>query len=93
MKHGIVKFWVCQNCQKEYLDKPIMCSKCEGLQFELKYGGMVTDSEELTHLVESYKYADLDRDKDIRLVKNIGKSKDAGSDKTASTDKEKRSRM
>jgi len=55
MKNGIIKIWVCQDCEKEYLDRPIMCSKCNGFEFYVMYGGQVTDAEELTKLIDSYK--------------------------------------
>ena len=55
MKNGIVKIWVCQNCQKEYIDRQVMCSKCGKFEFEVKYGGVITGAEELTKLVETYR--------------------------------------
>ena len=55
MKNGIVKIWVCRECEKEYIDRPMMCSKCESLDFYIKYGGLLTDAEELTKLIDAYK--------------------------------------
>ena len=54
MKNGIIKIWVCRDCDKEYLDRPVMCTKCNGFEFYVKYGGLITDMEELTKLIESY---------------------------------------
>ena len=67
MKSGIVKIWVCRNCEKEYLERPLMCTSCECLEFYLKYGGLVTDSEELTNLVETYKDDKPDKNKKVRM--------------------------
>jgi len=70
MKHGIIKFWVCKECAKEYIDRPLVCSKCDNLEFELKYGGLITDAEELEKLIETYKHKDDDepeKNKRIRM--------------------------
>ena len=95
MKYGIVKFWVCKKCQKEYLDRPIVCSKCEGMEFELKYGGQVVDSEELANLVESYKYDSLDREKAAAVEKfrSIEKSGKTNQDSNDIKDSKGRSRI
>ena len=68
MINGLVKIWVCTECQKEYLERPIMCKKCEGLKFEMKYAGMITDAvEELTELIDAYKDDKPDKNKRIRM--------------------------
>jgi len=54
MKNGIIKIWVCKECEKEYIDRPIMCTGCEKFDFYVKYGGMLNDTEGLTKLVDSY---------------------------------------
>ena len=48
---GLKKIWACQKCEKEYLDRPIMCSDCEGLDFYVKYGGIIQDADDLTDLI------------------------------------------
>jgi len=55
MKNGIVKIWVCDDCGKEFLDRPVMCSVCNSFGYYVKYGGQITDAEELKELLESYK--------------------------------------
>jgi len=68
MIKGLVKIWVCKECEKEYIDRPIMCSKCESFDFEVKYGGLITDAEELTKLVDNYKDDDKpDKNKKVRM--------------------------
>jgi len=67
MQHGIIKIWVCRNCEKEYLDRPIMCSYCEHFEFYVKYGGQITDTEELVDLVDSYKDDEREKNKRSRM--------------------------
>jgi len=67
MKDGIIKIWVCQECEKEYFDRPIMCSMCNGFEFYVKYGGQISDAEELTKLIDTYKDDDTDKNKRIRM--------------------------
>ena len=55
MKNGIIKIWVCKECEKEYLDRPIICKMCDTFEFDVKYGGQITDAEELTKLIDSNK--------------------------------------
>jgi len=55
MKNGIIKIWVCQNCQKEYLNRQVICSKCDKFEFDVKYGGIISDEEELSKLIETYR--------------------------------------
>ena len=58
MKNNIIKIWVCQECEKEFIDRPIICSICNNFEYYVKYGGQITDAEELTDLIESYKKND-----------------------------------
>jgi len=67
MKDGIIKIWVCQECEKEYLDRPIMCTSCNNFEFYVKYGGQITDEEALTKLVDSYKEDEPEKKKRIRM--------------------------
>ena len=67
MKNGIIKIWVCRGCEKEFLDRPIMCSKCDTFEFDVKYGGQITDAEELTKLIDAYKDDEADNDKKVRM--------------------------
>jgi len=67
MKNGIIKIWECQDCGKEYLDRPIMCSKCNNFEFGVKYGGQITDAEELTRLIDSYKDEEPEEEKRIKM--------------------------
>ena len=67
MKNGIIKIWVCRDCDKEYLDKPIICSKCDHFDFYVKYGGEITNAEELTKLIDSYKDDDIKAFKKVRM--------------------------
>jgi len=88
MKHGLVKIWVCSECEKEYIDRPTMCTKCRGLEFYVKYGGLVTDSEELTKLVETYH--DDKYEKPAKMQKPVKQEKPA---KPEPTEKNKRTRI
>ena len=65
MKNGLIKIWVCQGCEKEHLDRPIMCTNCECLDFYVKYGGILEDTDELSKLVDPSK--DDDKKKRVRL--------------------------
>jgi len=67
MKNGIVKIWVCRECEKEYIDRPMMCSSCECLDFYVKYGGLITDAEELKDLVGTYKDDKKDKKNRVRM--------------------------
>jgi len=67
MKNGIIKIWVCTECGKEHLDRPIMCRKCERFDFDVKYGGQIADAKELSKLIETYKEKDLEKSKRIRM--------------------------
>ena len=67
MKDGIIKIWVCQECEKEYLDRPIMCTSCNKFEFYVKYGGQITDEEALTKLVGSYKEEEPEKKRRIRM--------------------------
>jgi len=91
MKHGIVKFWICKECAKEYLDRPMVCSKCNSLEFELKYGGMVTGAEELEKLIETYKFKDDEADRDYK--KTIKPDKKPNKEPNDEPEKNKRTRM
>jgi len=100
MKNGIIKIWVCQNCQREYLERQVMCTKCDGFDFEVKYGGMITDAEELSKLVEAYrddaikveakKFIDKKAKKPESGEGETGK---AGAEVVDNSDKNKRTRM
>jgi len=94
MKNGIVKIWVCQKCEKEYLDRPIVCTKCDGFKFEVKYAGQISDAEELTKLIYAYK-EDNYNDSIKRTIKSPAKDsgKDSGKDSAEDSAKDKRSRM
>ena len=63
MKNGIIKIWVCQECEKEYADRPVMCTGCNSFEFFIKYGGQISDAEELTKLIDSYKDDEFDEEK------------------------------
>ena len=63
MKDGLVKIWVCQNCNKEYVNRPIMCTGCDTFGFYVKYGGFIDDTNELTKLVDAYRDDSPDRPK------------------------------
>ena len=65
MKSGIFKIWVCEDCEKEFVSRPIVCSMCNGFEFYVKYGGQIVDAEELAELIESYK--DDEQDKKVRM--------------------------
>jgi len=93
MKNGIVKIWVCQECQKEFLDRPIVCTKCKKLNFEVKYAGQVHDAEELTKLIYAYR-----EDAYREELKKIDVSKKTPAKDNAETtdtkpDKNKRTRL
>jgi len=55
MKNDIFKVWVCQDCEKIFFERPIVCSICNSFEFYVKYGGEIHDTEELTKLIETYK--------------------------------------
>ena len=65
MKNGIVKIWVCKECEKEYIERPLMCSACECLNFYVKYGGILSDADNLKELVDNFK--DDDDKKRVRM--------------------------
>ena len=67
MKNGIVKIWVCRNCEKEHLDRPMMCSTCECLDFYVKYGGILSDTDDLKDLVSNNKDDDEKKNKKVRM--------------------------
>ena len=67
MKSGLVKIWVCQGCEKEHLERPLMCSTCECLNFYVKYGGILEDTNELSKLVDPNKDNDSDKKKKVRM--------------------------
>ena len=67
MKDGIIKIWVCQECDKEYRDRPIMCSYCNTFEFFVKYAGQITDTDELTKLIDNYKDDDNDKKNRVRM--------------------------
>jgi len=67
MKSNIIKIWVCRECEKEYVTRPIVCSMCNNFEFFIKYGGEITDAEELSKLIESYKEDDQDKNKRVRM--------------------------
>ena len=67
MNKGIIKIWVCRDCEKEFLDRPIMCTKCNGFEFYVKYGGQITDADGLTKLVDTYKDDEPNKNKRIRM--------------------------
>ena len=67
MNKGIVKIWVCRDCEKEYIERPLMCTNCSGLEFYVKYGGIISDTDGLTDLVDSYKEDKPDKNKRIRM--------------------------
>jgi len=55
MKDGLVKIWVCKNCEKEYVSRQVMCTGCDTFEFYVKYGGFIDETDELTKLVGAYK--------------------------------------
>ena len=67
MKDGIIKIWVCRECEKEYLDRPVMCTGCNKFEFFVKYAGQITDTEELSKLVDTYKDDENGKKKRVRL--------------------------
>jgi len=67
MKNGLIKIWVCRDCEKEYLERPIMCTRCNKFEFYVKYGGLITDAEELTKLANTYTDDESDKKKRIRM--------------------------
>jgi len=67
MKADIIKIWVCQDCGKEFIERQIMCSICNKFEFGVKYGGQISDAEELTKLIESYKKDDIARERRLRM--------------------------
>ena len=67
MKNGIVKIWVCDECGKEFLERPIMCPMCNGFGFYVKYGGQIHDAQELVDLIDSYKDDETEKNKKVRM--------------------------
>jgi len=67
MKSNIIKIWVCQECEKEFVTRPIVCSMCNNFEFYIKYGGEITDAEELSKLIETYKEDEQDKNKRVRM--------------------------
>jgi len=67
MKNCIIKIWVCDDCGKESLDRPVVCSMCNCFGFYVKYGGQITDDEELVDLIDSYKKDETEKNKKVRL--------------------------
>jgi len=67
MKSGIIKIWVCRECEKEFLERPIMCSNCDHFDFYVKYGGQINDTDELTKLIDTYKDDDHDKNRKVRM--------------------------
>jgi len=67
MENKIIKIWVCQECGKEYVDRPIACTSCGCFELYLKYSGILSDTDELTKLIEPYKYDELDKNKRTRM--------------------------
>jgi len=63
---GLKKLWACQKCDKEYLTRPLVCANCDGLDFYVKYGGMLQDADDLTDLI-TYKDDDSDKKKKARM--------------------------
>jgi len=63
MKNDLIKIWVCRECEKEFLERPVMCTGCNKFEFYVKYSGQITDSEELTELIDTYKGDDPGKDK------------------------------
>ena len=67
MKNSIIKIWVCDDCGREFLERPVMCSMCNGFGFYVKYGGQITDAEELVELIDSYKEDENDKNKRVKM--------------------------
>jgi len=67
MKNNIYKIWVCEECNKEFVSRPIVCSMCNNFEFYVKYGGQINDAEELTDLIESYKKDEDEKNKKVRM--------------------------
>jgi len=67
MKNTIIKIWVCDDCAREFLERPVMCSMCNSFGFYVKYGGQITDAEELVELIDSYKEDDNDKKKRVKM--------------------------
>jgi len=67
MKEEIIKIWVCRECEKEYRERPIMCSYCNKFEFYVKYAGQLTDIDELSKLVEVYKDDEHEKNKKVRM--------------------------
>ena len=67
MKNNIIKIWVCDDCSREFLERPVMCSICNSFGFYVKYGGQITDAEELVELLDSYKEDEKDKNKKVRM--------------------------
>ena len=67
MKNDIIKIWVCQDCEKEYFSRPILCSICSNFEYYVKYGGQIADTEELTKLIETYKGEKVEESRRIRM--------------------------
>ena len=93
MKNGIVKIWVCKGCEKEFLDRPIVCTKCDGFEFDVKYGGQIHDAEELTKLIERYKNTEPDESRFKSKEKVIKKDKPEEKAPDTDTGKEKKVRL
>ncbi|MCL2819298.1 MAG: hypothetical protein FWD38_00480 [Oscillospiraceae bacterium] len=55
MQNGIIKIWVCKNCEKEFLDRQVFCTKCNGAEFYVKYGGIVSNEGDLAKMIDTYK--------------------------------------
>jgi len=95
MKHGIVKMWVCKECAREFLDKPLICSKCDTFEFDVKYGGQITDAEELAKLIESYRSDDIRKYEELQKIEAARKKEESQKAKENSkkdeTNKNKRS--
>ena len=65
---GLVKIWACKDCEKEYMDRPLVCTGCDGLDFYVKYGGILSEAEdELLDLIDNYKDDDNDKKKRVRM--------------------------
>jgi len=67
MKNGIVKIWVCQACEKEYIERPLMCSGCECLDFYVKFAGILNDADNLKGLVDKNKNDEDEKKKKVRM--------------------------
>ena len=51
-KNTIVKVWECTSCSREYSEKPVVCTGCYCLMFNLKYTGEIVDNDELGKLIK-----------------------------------------